>query len=158
MKRQAALLIASNADVVEDQAPAGICSSSSNPIVDIATESSSSRTVFLLQFVTAEDISDESEYEDILSNIREIFSPFGELESIDIKLLSAFEFESCIDNEPELTSENYENSERGHQIHQENGQEDQEEGERHEDGNTFNSKERCCTAFTRHRDLLSQGS
>ena len=47
-------------------------------------------TVFLLQFVTGEDISDPLEFQEVLKNIDELFSPFGNLCSIDIKLLSAF--------------------------------------------------------------------
>ena len=48
-------------------------------------------TVFLLQFVTGEDISDPLEFEEVLNNIDELFSPFGDLCSIDIKLLSSLE-------------------------------------------------------------------
>lgn len=42
-------------------------------------------TICLLQFVTPEDIIDEDEYNEIISNVHDIFSPFGELENISIK-------------------------------------------------------------------------
>ena len=56
-------------------------------------------TVFLLQFVTSEDISDVSEYEEVENNLQELFSPFGIIRNIDIKLLSSFE--KLIELEPE---------------------------------------------------------
>jgi hypothetical protein len=46
------------------------------------------RTVSLSQFVTEEDISDESEYEEIIADIKKMFSPFGDLESIIIRVQS----------------------------------------------------------------------
>jgi hypothetical protein len=52
------------------------------------------RTVCLLQFVTEEDISDESEYEEIIADIKKMFSPFGELESIVIRFQSGHDINS----------------------------------------------------------------
>ena len=53
------------------------------------------RTVSLSQFVTEEDISDESEYEEIIADIKKMFSPFGDLESIIIRVQS--EYDVCSD-------------------------------------------------------------
>jgi hypothetical protein len=42
-------------------------------------------TICLLQFVTSEDIIDEDEYNEIISNVHDLFSPFGILQNISIK-------------------------------------------------------------------------
>jgi hypothetical protein len=47
------------------------------------------RTVSVSHFVTEQDIMDESEYEEIIANIEQIFSPFGDLESITIMVISS---------------------------------------------------------------------
>jgi hypothetical protein len=47
------------------------------------------RTVSVSHFVTEQDIMDESEYEEIIANIEQIFSPFGDLESITIMVMSS---------------------------------------------------------------------
>lgn len=47
------------------------------------------RTVGVSHFVTEQDIMDESEYEEIIANIEQIFSPFGALESITIMVISS---------------------------------------------------------------------
>lgn len=52
------------------------------------------RTVSLSQFVTEEDISDESEYEEIIADIKKIFLPFGILESIIIRVHSGLDVHS----------------------------------------------------------------
>lgn len=47
------------------------------------------RTVSVSHFVTEQDIMDELEYEEIIANIEQIFSPFGDLESITIMVISS---------------------------------------------------------------------
>ena len=47
------------------------------------------RTVSVSYFVTEQDIRDESEYEEIISNIEQIFNPFGALERITIVVTSS---------------------------------------------------------------------
>ena len=47
------------------------------------------RTVSVSHFVTEQDIMDELEYEEIIANIEQIFSPFGDLKSITIMVISS---------------------------------------------------------------------
>ena len=69
----------------------------------ITSDSSAMRTVGVSHFVTEQDIRDESEYEEIITNIEQIFNPFGILESITIMVISS-------SDKPEIESRTSEES------------------------------------------------
>lgn len=86
MKQQAALHRATSSCKLESTTlDVEIESHLLDPIVNkFLHNSDEMRTVSVSYFVTEQDIRDESEYEEIISNIEQIFNPFGALESITI--------------------------------------------------------------------------
>ena len=86
MKQQAALHRATTSCKLESTTlDVEIESHHVDPIVnEILCDSDVMRTVSVSYFVTEQDIRDESEYEEIISNIEQIFNPFGALKSITI--------------------------------------------------------------------------
>jgi hypothetical protein len=51
----------------------------------LINEKKQMKTICLLQFVTSEDMIDEDEYNEIISNVNDLFSPFGIIQNISIK-------------------------------------------------------------------------
>lgn len=86
MKQQAALHRATTSCKLESTTlDVEIESHHVDPIVNKSLcDSDVMYTVSVSHFVTEQDIRDESEYEEIISNIEQIFKPFGSLESITI--------------------------------------------------------------------------
>lgn len=113
MKRQAALSAAASelntADILDNKGDEDNLTSSDSNLESCADFEI--RTISLAQFVSPEDISDEEEYEEIISNIKEIFGPFGALESIVIGIQSEMD--------------NLQNSEIFTENHANNGSEEQ---------------------------------
>lgn len=62
-----------------------------SPVCETLSVDNVMRTVGVSHFVTEQDIMDESEYEEIIANIEQIFSPFGALESITIMVISSID-------------------------------------------------------------------
>ena len=103
MKKQAALAATIAATTAKDSATdltAGTDIEGGGSLPGgVPAPSVSSTTLVLLQFVTADEILDPSEQEEVVSNIRELFSPFGLLRSIEINLLRAVEARDPESNE-----------------------------------------------------------